>query len=84
MNQEEILQKVKNREINCEQALESLAEIGHCPNLFNDDNGNWAVKFDGYQTIPMKDPDDVTTTAFILAKDWKPSIYEALVWSLEN
>ena len=39
MKYEEIKQKVMNREINCEQAFESLSEIGYCPNLLNDDNG---------------------------------------------
>jgi len=83
MNYEEIKQKVTDKEINCEQAFESLAEIGYCPNLLNDDNGNWAVKFDGFQNVPMGDePEDISTTFFIEAKDWKDSIYEALVWAL--
>ena len=89
MNYEEIKQKVTDREINCEQALESLAEIGYCPNLLNDDNGHWAVKFDGFKILkinpylPMDDePEDISTTCFIEAKDWKDSIYEALVWAL--
>ena len=83
MNYEEIKQKVTNREINCEQAFESLAEIGYCPNLLNDDNGHWAVKFDGFQNVPMCDePEYISTTCFIEAKDWKDSIYEALVLAL--
>ena len=83
MNYEEIKQKVKDREINCEQALESLAEIGYCPNLLNDDNGHWSVKFDGFQNVPMGDePEYISTTCFIEAKDWKDSIYEALIWAL--
>ena len=83
MNYEEIKQKVTDREINCEQAFESLSEIGYCANLLNDDNGHWAVKFDGFQNVPMGDePEDISTTCFIEAKDWKDSIYEALVWAL--
>lgn len=83
MGYEEVTTRLKNREINCEQALESLAEIGYCPNLFNDDNGHWAVKFDGYQTIPIgDDPENISTTCFIEAKEWKDSIYEALVYAL--
>lgn len=35
MTYEQIVQKVKAREINRKQAFESLAEIGHCPNLPN-------------------------------------------------
>ena len=49
MEIEQIKEKLINRDINCEQALESLSEIGYCPNLLNDDNGHWAVKFDGFQ-----------------------------------
>ncbi len=83
-NQKEILKKLKKKEINCEQAFEKLAEIGCCPNLLNDDNGHWAVAFDGFQNVPMgDDPEDIATTCFIEAKDWKNSIYEALVWSLQ-
>jgi hypothetical protein len=85
MKYEEIVSKVKNREINCEQAFEDLSEIGFCPNLLNDDNGHWVVKFDGLQNSPMSDePENISKTCFIEAKDWKDSIYEALVWSLEN
>ena len=52
-------------------------------NLLNDDNGHWAVKFDGFQNVPMGDePEDISTTCFIEARDWKESIYEALVWAL--
>lgn len=82
---EEIKQELINGKINCEQAFESLAEIGYCPNLFNDDNGHWAVKFDGFQNVPMEDePTDISTYCFIEAKDWKNSIYEALVWALSQ
>jgi len=77
MEYEEIKQKVTEREINCEQAFESLAEIGYCPNLLSDDYGHWAVKFDSFQNEPME-----STTCFIEAKDWKDSIYEALVLAL--
>lgn len=85
MTEQQILEKVKSREINCEQAFESLAEIGLCPNLLNDDNGHWAVKFDGFQDVPMgDDPEDISTTCFVEAKCWKDSIYEALIFALEN
>jgi hypothetical protein len=85
MESNEILKKVKDREINCEQAFESLADIGYCPNLLNDDNGHWSVRFDGFQNVPTKDePEDIHTTFFIKAKDWKESIYDALIWALEN
>ena len=85
MEYNEILEKIKSREINCEQALESLAEIGYCPNLLNDDNGHWAVKFDGFQNVPLgNSPEDISTTCFVEAKNWKNSIYEALIHAMEN
>lgn len=81
----EVLKKIRSREINTEQAFESLAELGWCPNLLNDDNGHWAVKFDGFQNVPMTDSvEDISTTFFIEAADWKDSIYEALLHTLDN
>lgn len=83
MEIEQIKEKLINRDINCEQALESLSEIGYCPNLLNDDNGHWAVKFDGFQNVPIgDDPEDISTTCFVEAKDWKDTIYEALILAL--
>jgi hypothetical protein len=85
MKYEEIKQKVEERELNCEKAFESLAEIGHCPNLLNDDNGHWAVIFDGFQTAPIgNEPQGIMTSFFIEEEDWKDSIYEALVWALKD
>lgn len=85
MKIKEIVKKLKSREINCEQALESLAKIGYCPNLLNDDNGYWAVTFDGFQNVVTGDsPEDVQTVFFIEAESWKDSIYEALVWALRD
>ena len=82
---ESLENQVKDKEINCEQAFENLAEIGSCPNLLNDDNGHWAVKFDGFQNLPMGDePEEIITTFKVVAKDWKESIYDALIWALEN
>jgi hypothetical protein len=80
-----IKQRVEGRIINCEQALESLAEIGYCPVLLNDDNGHWAVNFGGYQAVPISDePESISLNYFIEAKKWKDSIYEALIWALSN
>jgi hypothetical protein len=84
-NYEKIVEQIKSREINCEQALEDLAEIGYCPCLFNDDNGHWAVSFDGFQQVPLtNEPETISTTSIIEAEDWKDSIYEALLWALEK
>ena len=81
---DKIWKKLKDKKISCEQALEALAEIGFSPNLLNDDNGHWAVVFDGLQSIAAgPDREDCMTTAFVRAENWKDSIYDALVHSLE-
>lgn len=80
-----ILLKVKDRKINCEQALEDLAKIGYAPNLLNDDNNHWAVSFSAFQNLPFEDtPVDIALTCLVEKDCWKDSIYEALVWALEN
>ena len=59
--------------------LESITKEGSCPGLINDDNGHWAVAEDGVQNCPMGDePVDIQTTFFIEAKDWHPTIREAI------
>lgn len=84
MTYKNIKQKLTKKEISIEEALENLSEIGYCPNLLNDDNGHWAVVFDGFQSMPIGDaPDDVALTCFVEAKDWKDSIYDALISALQ-
>ena len=82
---DEILEKLKNSVINSEQAMERLSEIGYCPDLLNDDNGHWAISFEGYQTVALSDdPQDINTEHYILACQWKTTIKEALIYALEN
>ena len=48
--------------------------------LVNDDNGHWAVSATGHQSIqPGPGPHDVETCFFIEAKDWKPTLREAIL-----
>lgn len=47
--------------------------------LINDDNGHWAVSFAGFQNVPEGDkPADIFTSFSIEARDWKPSVREAI------
>ena len=48
--------------------------------LISDDFGNWAVSFDGFQNIPEDpgNPSHISTSFFIEAARWKPSIREAI------
>jgi len=59
--------------------MEQLANLGQCPNLLNDDNGHWAVTGDGYQNVVCGDePEDVETTFYVEAAEWKNTPKEAL------
>lgn len=63
--------------------MEELSKLGQCPNLLNDDNGNWAVTSDGFQNVVYGDePQDVETQFFVEAKNWKPTPREALKYYL--
>lgn len=67
--------------------LEKRVETGACPGLINDDNGHWAVSFEGIQTIqfrnvPDTDPCDIQTTFFVFARAWKDSIREAIDFAI--
>lgn len=85
MNYKELFEKAKNRELNGEQVLESLVENGICPNLLFDDNGHWAISLDGFQNVASgEDTSDVGIVSFVEAADWKNSIYEAVVHTLER
>lgn len=56
--------------------LEKLDGFG----LISDDFGRWAVTSCGFQNVPddINVPSDITTSFFVQAKDWKPTIREAL------
>lgn len=83
MTHEEILKRVEDRSLNLEQAFQELSSIGYCPNLINDDDGRWAVAFDGIQDVVTGDnAEDINTSFFIEAKQWSPSITEALIIAL--
>jgi hypothetical protein len=60
--------------------LEAITMKGDCPALLNDDNGHWAVAFDGMQSVSLEDGPADTATSFIVYKEsWKNSIREAII-----
>jgi hypothetical protein len=60
-------------------ALEALVNRGCCPGIINDDNGHWAVTGDGMQNVVCGDePQDVQTTFFVEAAQWRKTIREAI------
>lgn len=46
--------------------------------LISDDAGNWAVSCSGFQNVPMNPPEDIQTSFFVEASEWRPSIREAI------
>ena len=59
--------------------LEAKASDGSCPGLINDDNGHWALSFEGTQNCPVGDGvEDILTYFFVDAKDWKDSVRDAI------
>ncbi|OKO75187.1 hypothetical protein AC629_34290 [Bradyrhizobium sp. NAS80.1] len=47
----------------------------------SDDFGRWAVSFNGAQNVPddTSIANDICTSFFVEAKDWKPTIREAIL-----
>ena len=58
--------------------LERQVKRGACPALVNDDNGHWAVAFDGVQNVVTGRPKDVATTFFIRAERWRSTARRAI------
>lgn len=59
--------------------LENITKDGACPGLIFDDNGHWAVAFDGSQNVPEGEgPQDIATSFWIEAAAWRPTIREAI------
>jgi hypothetical protein len=55
------------------------ADAGYCPALVFDDDGRWAVVFDGDQSLPMEDgARDVHMSFMVYKGDWHASPQEAI------
>lgn len=66
-----------------DECLEQLANDGFCPAILNDDNGHWALVFDGVQTIDTK-KSDWSGSYFVEKKYWKNSVLEAVRYSIAS
>jgi len=76
------LMKVNIEKLNIIKWFEELTNEGYCPALIHDDNGHWAVSFDGFQNVPMGDePQDTRTTFWVEKRYWKNSILEAVEYA---
>ena len=65
--------------------LNELTENGYCPALIFDDNGHWALAFDGTQPVNFySEPQSMHTTFYIEAGAWKNSVEEAVEYGLQT
>lgn len=46
--------------------------------LVSDDSRHWAVSGSGFQNVPTNPPEDIQTTFFVEAGEWRPSVREAI------
>lgn len=66
------------------KTLNELTEKGYCPALIFDDNGHWALAFDGTQPVNFyTEPQSMHTTFYIEEDMWKDSIEEAIEHGLQ-
>lgn len=71
--------------MNISKKLQDLCNKGFCPNLLNDDNGHWALVFDGFQSVPAGDePEDISTSFHVEARFWKDTIEEAIEYGIKE
>jgi len=71
--------KLYHEQLSFDFIMEQFANLGHCPNLLNDDNGHWAITSEGFQNVVFGDePEDVETSFFVEAAKWKNTPREAL------
>ena len=49
--------------------VERMVNNGYCPGLLFDDNGHWALAFDGAQSLSIGDEPDDVSTSFFVGKD---------------
>ena len=78
--EKEIYKKIKEWKdfLSFEFIIDKLTKLGHAPNLLYDDNGNFAITGDGFQTVPINGPCDMEMSFFIEKDKWSPTIREAL------
>ena len=64
--------------------LQAMGEVGYSPALINDDNGHWAISFNGWQEAPEREaPQDIYTTFIVGADGWHPTVREAIKATME-
>jgi len=59
--------------------LEDWVAIGFAPQLVYDDNGHWALTFDGIQQVPLGDEAISLTMVHFVEKEWWTDSPEAAI-----
>lgn len=85
MSEKELARRLKARVLTADRVLEELSKLGTSPCLLNDDNGHWALTFDGFQEVADgDDPQDLAISCFVSKEQWKDTIYDAVMHALEE
>jgi len=86
----QILDEIISRkdDLSIEFIIEQLTYLGQAPNILYDDNGNFAVTGDGFQSIEhiasKEGTGDVSLSFFIEKENWKDTIRKALYYYLDK
>lgn len=71
--------------MNLIKELNALADKGYCPALLFDDDGRWALVFDGTQPANLNsNAQSMYTTFFVDADSWKDTIEEAVEYAIKK
>lgn len=74
-----------SEKLNLESVLAALSQDGFAPALVFDDDGRWALTFNGSSPVVMDDvPIEMVVTSFVSADQWKPTVKEAVLYALEQ
>lgn len=78
-----LVQQYTNNQITLEQVFELLERNDYSPSLVHNDNGHWAVTFNGMQEL-QDEPEDATMILVVEKDEWKPTVREAVIYMLEK
>lgn len=82
----DLQKKHASNKCRADRVLETLAKMNYCPCLLNDDFGNWALVFDGYQSVPENpgEPDELDSHFLVEKESWHPTIFEAIQYAIKT
>lgn len=86
LKRDHLLTLYKGCNITLEELLEGFADTGLSPGLINDDFGNWALVFEGFQNVPEEPgtPSFIDTHFLIDSHKWHKTIRDAVIHSFDE